>query len=62
VVSSDGTRAVPRPVTVYALEKERALVSSGLAPGDRVVAFGVHMLDPEKPIRAVETRAVVNSK
>lgn len=58
VVSEDGTRAIPRPVTIKALEKDRVLVSSGLRAGDRVVAFGVHMLDPQKAIRPVEPRAL----
>lgn len=56
VVSDDGTRAVPRPVTIQAFDKDRVLVSAGLTNGDRVVVLGVHMLDRDKPIRAVETR------
>lgn len=56
VVSPDGTRAVPRKITIRKLEKDRALISSGLHDGERVVALGVHMLDPNKPIRAVQTR------
>ena len=62
VISENGTRARPTPITIAAIEKEKALVSKGLATGDRVVAFGVHMLDPDKPIRAVETRALISQK
>lgn len=60
VVSADGTRATPRKVTVQALERDRVLVSSGLTNGDRVVILGVHMLDPAKPIRPVQTRATMS--
>jgi len=56
VISSDATRATPRPVSIRTLGKDRVLVSSGLRDGERIVALGVHMLDPEKPIRPVETR------
>ena len=62
VVSPDGTRALPRPVTIKSLEKDRALISSGLNAGERIVAFGVHMLDTHKPIRPVETRAQFSQK
>jgi multidrug efflux system membrane fusion protein len=56
VVSTDGTRAIPKPIDIARVEKDRVLVASGLADGDRVVALGVHMLDPGKPIRPVSTR------
>jgi hypothetical protein len=36
------------------------LVSAGLNAGERIVALGVHMLDPEKPIRPIATRALVS--
>ena len=62
VVSEDGTRATPRPVTIRALEKDRALVSSGVRAGDRVVAFGVHMLDLQKAIRPIESRGALQPK
>lgn len=62
VVADDGQHAVPRPVTVQAYEQDRVLVSAGLNSGDRVVALGVHMLDPDKPIRPIETRALVSQK
>jgi membrane fusion protein, multidrug efflux system len=62
VVADDGQHAVARPVTVQAYEQDRVLVSAGLNSGDRVVALGVHMLDPDKPIRPIETRALVSQK
>jgi multidrug efflux system membrane fusion protein len=62
VVADDGQRAVARPVTIRAYEEDRVLVSAGLNSGDRVVALGVHMLDPDKPIRPIETRALVSQK
>ncbi len=62
VISEDGTRAIPRPVTIKAWEKDRAMVSSGVRSGDRVVAFGVHMLDPHKAIRPIEARALYSQK
>lgn len=62
VVADDGQHAVARPVTVAAYEQDRVLVSAGLHAGERVVALGVHMLDPAKPIRPIETRALVSQK
>jgi RND family efflux transporter MFP subunit len=62
VVTDDGQHAVARPVTIQAYEHDRVLVSAGLNSGDRVVALGVHMLDPDKPIRPVETRALVSQR
>ena len=56
VVSADGTRAASRPVTIQSLDKSRVLVSSGLNNGDQVVVLGVHLLDPGKPIRPIQTQ------
>lgn len=60
VISADGTRATPRKVAVQTFEKDRVIVTSGLTNGERVVALGVHMLDPGKPIRPVQTRAAMD--
>jgi RND family efflux transporter MFP subunit len=62
VVSESGQHAVARPVTILAYEQNRVLVSAGLNAGDKVVALGVHMLDADKPIRPIETRALVSQK
>lgn len=60
VVSADGTRAAPRPVTIHSLENGRVLVSSGLSNGDQVVVLGVHLLDPGKPIRSIASRTATS--
>lgn len=57
VLDAGGTRAKRRPVTVAALAQDYALISSGLAAGERIVTLGVHMLDEAKPVRVVEQRA-----
>lgn len=43
-----------RPVKVTAWQDDHAIVSSGLAAGDRIVAAGVHKLSPGEKIRVVE--------
>ncbi len=60
VVSADGTRAVPRAVTIQSLEKSRVLISSGLNSGDQVVVLGVHLLDPGKPIRPIPSHTATS--
>lgn len=59
VLTADGTRVQRRAVTVAALTREHALVTSGLAAGDRIVTLGVHMLDEARPVRVVEQRAAL---
>lgn len=60
VLSANKTRALPVAVEVGAVEQDRVLVKSGLSNGDLVVTLGVHMLDPDKPVRLIEQRAAVN--
>lgn len=43
-----------RPVKVTAWQDNHAIVSSGLAAGDRIVAAGVHKLSPGEKIRVIE--------
>ena len=50
VIGEEGTSVVARPVKIMALRGERALVT-GVAPGESVVAMGVHKLDPAARIR-----------
>lgn len=59
VLAADGTRVQRRAVTVAAWTQQHALVSSGLADGDRIVTLGVHMLDEARPVRVVEQRAAL---
>ena len=40
-----------RPVRLAGLEEERALVAAGLAPGERVVALGAHLLSEGQRVR-----------
>lgn len=60
VLSADKSRAVPVSVDVRTVEKDRVLVTAPFKPGDLVVALGVHMLDPEKPVRLVQQRQAMN--
>lgn len=62
VLSADKTRAVPVAVEVSAVEQDRVLVRSGLKSGDLVVTLGVHMLDPDKPVRLIEQRAAISQR
>lgn len=50
VIGAEGNSVVARPVKIMALRGERALVT-GVAPGELVVALGVHKLDPAARIR-----------
>lgn len=59
VVSPDGKRAIRTPVEIKALAQDRAVIRAGLAAGDRVITLGVHMLDPDKPIRVIEQRSPI---
>lgn len=62
VLSADKTRAVPLVVDVRAVEKDRVFVTAPFKPGDLVIALGVHMLDPDKPVRLVEQRQPLNAR
>ena len=59
VLAAEGTRVERRAVAIAALTREHALVSSGLAAGDRIITLGVHMLDEARPVRVVEQRAAL---
>jgi len=50
VVDPAGGGVTARPVGIVSLRQDRALVS-GLAPGELVVALGVHKLDPAARVR-----------
>jgi RND family efflux transporter MFP subunit len=50
VIDGEGSAVSARPVKIMALRGDRALVT-GVAPGERVVAMGVHKLDPAARIR-----------
>jgi RND family efflux transporter MFP subunit len=53
----DGAGALElRPVTVAAFTEDAALVSAGIAAGDRIVTLGVQKLEPGAQVRAVESR------
>ena len=45
-----------RPVTVASFTEDSALVTAGLADGDRVVTLGVHKLEAGEKVRTVEAR------
>lgn len=62
VLSDGNTRAKPLAVEVRAVEKDRVLVTAPFKPSDLVVALGVHMLDPGKPVRLVEQRQALNAR
>lgn len=46
------------PVTVVRYETNAALVSGGVAEGDRIVALGVQKLDPAQKVRAISQDAM----
>jgi RND family efflux transporter MFP subunit len=53
-----GEDAVERvPVEIAALDGRLALVRGGLTEGDTVVSLGAHKIDPDRPVRVVETTA-----
>jgi RND family efflux transporter MFP subunit len=54
VTDQGGVEAVP--VRVRALTEATAQVEGPLAPGERVVAMGAQLLDPESKVRVVSTR------
>ncbi len=55
VVDESGA-LVLRPVTVTSFNEEIALVTSGVADGDKVVTLGVQKLEAELKVRTVEVR------
>lgn len=59
VLSADLKRVVRTPIQVLSYGKDDVVVASGLKSGDQVVTLGVHMLDPDKPVRVIEQRTVL---
>jgi RND family efflux transporter MFP subunit len=57
VVDAAGQKIERRAVEVASFGQGEAVISKGLASGDRVVSLGVHVLDPQTHIRIVETTA-----
>jgi membrane fusion protein, multidrug efflux system len=55
-VLGEGGAIAPRRVAVAAWREDGALVTSGLQPGERIVAAGGHMLMPGEKVRVLETR------
>jgi RND family efflux transporter MFP subunit len=55
VVEGSGALAL-RPVTVASFTEDAALVSAGVADGDKVVTLGVQKLEPGVRVRTVDTR------
>ena len=51
IVDPASMTAVPRPVQVGGAEGNEAIVIAGLAPGDRVVTAGVHVLSAGQTVR-----------
>lgn len=56
-VDPSGTRVRRVNVEIATLARDHAVVSDGLAAGDRIVTLGVHKLDEAMPVRIVEQRA-----
>ncbi|MBS0242175.1 MAG: efflux RND transporter periplasmic adaptor subunit [Proteobacteria bacterium] len=59
VLSGDQKHVIRTPVEVISYGRDNVLIGRGLKSGDRVVTLGVHMLDPEKPVRVIEQRTVL---
>jgi len=54
-IADPGARTVSlREVTVFSRDGQTAIVTAGLAPGDRVVTAGVHSLVPGQSVRIPE--------
>jgi RND family efflux transporter MFP subunit len=54
----EGAAQVERvPVEIVALRDNLAFVRGGLADGDAVVSLGAYKIDPDRPVRVVETAA-----
>ncbi|HVI64357.1 MAG TPA: efflux RND transporter periplasmic adaptor subunit, partial [Bradyrhizobium sp.] len=47
---------VLRPVTIASFTEDAALVSAGVADGDKVVTLGVQKLEPGTRVRTVDAR------
>lgn len=56
-LSADGSTVEKVAVDVLRFTETDALVSGGIAPGDRIVSLGLHRLDAGLPVRVVEERA-----
>ena len=56
IVGNDG-KAVLRNVTIARAVGDQWLVTSGLAPGDRVIVEGLQKIGPGAPVQATETAA-----
>ena len=54
-VDPSGTRVVPVAVRMVAIDGTVALIQGDLAEGDMVVSLGAHKIDPDRPVRLVET-------
>lgn len=54
VVKPDGSVALT-PVTVKAYDSQDVIITGGVADGDKVVAVGVHSIDPARKVRVVES-------
>lgn len=59
---NDLATTVWRPVTIAGISEETVAVSAGLAPGERFVAMGAHMLHAGAEVRVSDGAAVVVSQ
>lgn len=56
-----GDRVQRLPVTIERLTATTAFVSGDLSDGDRVISLGAHKVDPDRPVRIVETHPAPES-
>lgn len=56
VLASDATQLELRPITLAAMGTDTITVASGITPGERVVASGVHRLDANMAVQAWDGR------
>lgn len=54
----EGGRLALVPVSVLRYEAKTALISSGVAEGDRIVVLGAHKLDPGQRVRPVDAETL----
>lgn len=57
VISGQPQRVQPRIVTIKAMQDNAVLLAGGLAPGERIVSAGAHLMRPGQAVTAVSSSA-----
>lgn len=54
-LDAGGTKVEKVAVEIASISADVALIRGGLSEGDRIVSLGAHKVDPDRPVRIVET-------